>query len=54
MVYGNQVVYPMEPAFSLQTFPDFIHCYIFLCKVADYIAEQVNNLIRIGLPPICV
>ena len=42
-LYGDQYINPIEPAFPLQRFPDFIRCYIFLCRVADDIANQVGD-----------
>ena len=41
---GGKVVYPSETAFGLETFQTFIECYFFLCKVADHVAEEVNEV----------
>jgi len=39
---SDKVVSPLKPYFDLDTFPDFIKSYLFLCRVADHIAEGVN------------
>ena len=38
------MVYPTEYVFTLATFPDFLRCYVFLCKVAEDIADEVQEL----------
>lgn len=38
-------MYPTPYKFSLATFPDFLKCYIFLCKVADYAVAEVIEVL---------
>ena len=44
-INNNKGVYPTPYKFSLATFPDFLKCYIFLCKVADYAAAEVIEVL---------
>jgi len=37
------MIYPLEPQFDLETLPVFIECYVFLCNIADHIAEGVDE-----------
>jgi hypothetical protein len=32
------------PSFDLSTFPGFIACYIVLCRISDYVRDEVNNV----------
>jgi len=41
---NNKGVYPTPYTFSLETFCGFLQCYIFLCKVADYAAEEIQKV----------
>src|ERR1700747_402505 len=41
---GDKVVSPLKSGFPLETFPDFILCYILLCRIADHVAEKVNGV----------
>ena len=41
---GDKVVVPIQPGFDLDTFPGFVGCYFFLCKVADDLGNEVNRV----------
>lgn len=41
---NNKWVYPTPYQFSLASFPGFLKCYIFLCKLADHIAKEATNV----------
>jgi len=43
---GDKVVVPVEPAFHLDTFLDFIRLYLFLCKIADDSAGNINKVFQ--------
>jgi hypothetical protein len=42
----EKVVYPVKPYFTLDNFAAFVRCYIFLCKVADYVANEIDNVFK--------
>ena len=42
----NKVVSPTKYCFSLATFPSFLKCYMFLCKIADYMAQQFDKVVK--------
>lgn len=37
-------MYPTPYKFSLSTFPDFLKCYLFLCRVADHAGSETNKV----------
>ncbi len=43
---GEKVVWPILPIFRLNGFPAFIRCYLFLCKVADYLCDSVDKVFK--------
>ncbi|KAI0295349.1 hypothetical protein B0F90DRAFT_1927531 [Multifurca ochricompacta] len=43
---GEVDVSPGEPKFKLDNVSGFIICYMFLCRVADHSANEVENMIR--------
>ena len=42
----NKVVSPTKYCFSLATFPTFLECYMFLCKIADYMAQKFDEVVK--------
>ena len=40
----EKLVNPIFPSFTLDSFLDFLQCYIFLCKVADDVGNEVNKV----------
>jgi len=41
---NHKGVYPTPYEFSLATFHGFLKCYIFLCKVADHVADEATKV----------
>ena len=42
----NKVVSPTKYCFSLATFLTFLECYMFLCKIADYMAQKFDEVVK--------
>jgi hypothetical protein len=43
---GAKVVFPVKPQFVLNTFSSFLRCYMFLCKVAEYVGNEVERVFK--------
>jgi hypothetical protein len=43
---NNKMIYPTQFHLSLANFPEFLTCYIFLCKLANHIAQGVNEVFQ--------
>ena len=43
---GEKVVWPILLTFRLNGLPAFIRCYVFLCKVADYVRDSVDKVFK--------
>jgi hypothetical protein len=46
LINGEKVVNPVFPDFVLDSFPNFIQCYIFLCKIAEHLGDEVNKVFK--------
>jgi hypothetical protein len=42
---NDKAVYPTPQEFSLVTFPNFLKCYVFLCKLAEDVADDLQELL---------
>jgi len=40
------MIYPTKYSFPLTTFADFLSCYIFLCKLANHVAHEVDEVFQ--------
>jgi hypothetical protein len=40
----EKIVFPVAGNFRLDSFPEFLLCYIFLCKVANHIGTEIDRV----------
>ena len=39
---SEKFLFPIKPQFFLDSFPAFIYCYLFLCKIAEHITPSIS------------
>ena len=46
LINGEKVVNPVFPDFVLDSFPNFIQCYIFLYKIVEHLGDEVDKVFK--------